>query len=640
MTAAPRMLPAGGTLGQSEWSGMSGAAVFVGDKLVGVVAEHAPRRGTSDLTLTPLDLLRDPVTAPANSSQWWAKLGVKDPATLPRMPTMASRVEPTYRATLRVIRGRTRVLLSREDELSRIAAFATGSSDAFGAATGSGGYLWLVGGAWAGKTALLAETVFTKPASVDVVAYFLIARESQASQEQFLAAVVPQLAWLLDTDTPSHDIHVFRDLWARAAQQAENHGRHLLLVVDGLDEDLRPGRLSVAAALPTEHLGQHARVLVASRHYPELPRDVDVHHPLYATMRVPLADSPHAAGLKILAEQEINALLPFEWTEASGSDLPFQILGLLTAAAGALSVRDLAAITRVKAPTVRAFITRRAARSLESVGSVEDPRYQFAHQTLLKHCQHHPDVGGNEQYRDQLNQWGEDWRAKGWPISDMAGAGTPRYLLDSYPAALMGDPADPARLRPDAHRLVALVADVGWVDAAIQTAGVDSVLAALHTARSAAPALADVSVMLAAVRGQAHHLRPPEPVTQPGYVLRQLCLQAAELADYRLTDNARTRLLALSDPGPVPLWSTRRANPAVAAELGSLDSSVEAVAVLPDRRVVTGGDDGRVRMWDPVGATPVEFGRHDDWVRAVAVLPDGRVVTGGDDRRVRVWDPA
>ena len=71
-------------------------------------------------------------------------------------------------------------------------------------------------------------------------------------------------------------------------------------------------------------------------------------------------------------------------------------------------------------------------------------------------------------------------------------------------------------------------------------------------------------------------------------------------------------------------------------------AAVGAVAVLPDGRVVTGGDDGRVLVWDPAdpGAGPVELGRHDGRVWAVAVLPDGRVVTGGGDGRVLVWDPA
>jgi WD40 repeat protein len=48
----------------------------------------------------------------------------------------------------------------------------------------------------------------------------------------------------------------------------------------------------------------------------------------------------------------------------------------------------------------------------------------------------------------------------------------------------------------------------------------------------------------------------------------------------------------------------------------------------------------RLLVWDPArpGSGPVELGRHDHLVRSVAVLPDGRVVSGGDDRRVLVWD--
>jgi WD40 repeat protein len=69
---------------------------------------------------------------------------------------------------------------------------------------------------------------------------------------------------------------------------------------------------------------------------------------------------------------------------------------------------------------------------------------------------------------------------------------------------------------------------------------------------------------------------------------------------------------------------------------------VQAVAAVADGRVVAGGCDGRVLVWDPAapGAAPAELGRHDGPVWAVAALPGGRVVTGGDDRRVVIWDPA
>jgi hypothetical protein len=54
VTSAPRALPPRQeALGQSQWSGMSGAAVCAGERLIGVVSEHAPRRGESTITVTP-----------------------------------------------------------------------------------------------------------------------------------------------------------------------------------------------------------------------------------------------------------------------------------------------------------------------------------------------------------------------------------------------------------------------------------------------------------------------------------------------------------------------------------------------------------------------------------------------------------
>jgi WD40 repeat protein len=87
-------------------------------------------------------------------------------------------------------------------------------------------------------------------------------------------------------------------------------------------------------------------------------------------------------------------------------------------------------------------------------------------------------------------------------------------------------------------------------------------------------------------------------------------------------------------------------------EFGRRQCVGRAVAVLPDGRVVTGGYDddrvlmrdpgaaGRVLVWDPAapGTGPVELGRHERGVYAVAVLPDGRVVTGGRDDHIRLWN--
>lgn len=61
--------------------------------------------------------------------------------------------------------------------------------------------------------------------------------------------------------------------------------------------------------------------------------------------------------------------------------------------------------------------------------------------------------------------------------------------------------------------------------------GVDRIIADLDAAYSAAPGDMSGSTMLSILRAQGAHLRPPQPVGQSGYVLRNLCLQAAELEE-------------------------------------------------------------------------------------------------------------
>ena len=117
---------------------------------------------------------------------------------------------------------------------------------------------------------------------------------------------------------------------------------------------------------------------------------------------------------------------------------------------------------------------------------------------------------------------------------------------------------------------------------------------------------------------------------------RLVLLQAAELGEDALASTALQRLLALADPGLVPQGTSRRASAAMVSDIGRHDGGLEAIAVLPDGRVVSGGRGGRMRVWDPAapGAGPVELGGSggDDfwvlWVSAVAVLQDGRVVSG------------
>ena len=631
VTVAPRALPPQETaLGKSEWSGMSGAPVVAAGCLLGVVTEHAPRQGPSAITAVPLTALQaDPAheqwgPGVSDPAAWWARLGVSGIKDLQRLPVPPPRQPPAYQATLRefgrALHQRMPQLLGRERELAEIAAFATGGE----------GYRWLMGGAFAGKSALLYEAVTVGlPDEVDVVCYFLSRRASDASSGRFLAAVVPQLAYLCEVDAPEASVDRYHALWEQAASRAVQSGRHLLLVVNGLDEDLCPPESPSVTGLLPRLVGVHAHVLVTSRPRPDLPADVPDGHPLKITA-VPLNPFEGAQQLADLAKQEIYNL-----THGDNTDLAVDVLGLLTAAAGPLSVRDLAAL-RSEAPTaadtrqVRRLVDERAARSLERVGSAGTERYEFAHASLLEYAHTVPDLCDGE-YRQRIHHWASRWRDASWPVPVGEQEGTPQYLLDTYPATLAQDP----------RRLSELASDIGWAEAAIASAGVDRVLADLRRAAVANSAATTVAAVVTAVTGQAYELRPPQPVDQPGYILRQLWMQAAELAEDDLAEKIRSRMQSRPGRCPVPQWTTRQASRALSAELGRQTSWVNAVAVLADGRVVTGGDDGRVLVWDPAipGAGPAELGRHDSAVSAVAVLADGRVVTGGNDGRVLAWDP-
>jgi cytochrome c len=69
------------------------------------------------------------------------------------------------------------------------------------------------------------------------------------------------------------------------------------------------------------------------------------------------------------------------------------------------------------------------------------------------------------------------------------------------------------------------------------------------------------------------------------------------------------------------------------------ESAVNAVAMLPDGRIVTGGEDGKIAIWQRGAAQPQQtLSGHTAPVVALAVSPDGkRVASGSWDRTVRIW---
>ena len=114
VTNTPEPLPpAQVALGDSPWSGISGAPVVASGYLLAVVTEHAPREGSSAITATPLTALESEPTYPGwgpglpNSGAWWGRLGVPGPEALKLLPAQQPGVNSapwaggpeTYRVT-------------------------------------------------------------------------------------------------------------------------------------------------------------------------------------------------------------------------------------------------------------------------------------------------------------------------------------------------------------------------------------------------------------------------------------------------------------------------------------------------------------------------------------------------------------
>lgn len=535
---APRELPpVDKTLTESPWSGMSGAPVVVDGCVLGVVSAHAPREGAASITVVPLTALEADPGCPerrrgvTNPADWWQRLGGSGVDGLRRLPPRDERQPPAYAATVREIRARTGQLVGRAEELASLVAFATSDES----------YRWLVGGAWAGKTALLAEAaVAVLPEHVDVVSYFLQRRAADADRARFMAAVVPQLAYLLGEDAPVVDGHQLNYLWERAAARAAETHRHLLLIVDGLDEDIGPPQLpSVAAWLPATRR-KYAHVLVASRPYPGVPDDVPIGHPLRTTTRLDLQPFTDHEQLAKLARQELADLL-----SRDEDGLTARVLGLLAFAEGPLSVSDLATLSSSGTATpndhriwrVRRLVMDEAARSIQPIGPPERRQYQFTHDSLLQLARTHERLQDID-YRQVIHDWADSWREAGWPVGSETAP--PRYLVGSYASSLHTEP----------ERQAQLVTDLRWIVAAIQVVGVDSVLAQLRSAELAAPTDHNVAAMAGVVRRQVHVLRVPSAGTKPKEVSRRLAAQAAALAFPRVTtSNILVFLIALFTAG-------------------------------------------------------------------------------------------
>jgi Trypsin-like peptidase domain len=459
----------------SPWEGMSGAALWAGRRIVGVITDHHRADGLGRLAATRITALTD---GPAGDAAQRLRDVLGLPAAgLPDVTAPARPVVTSYLLQVRDIAPDR--LLGREEELRTLA----GSAEPYG---------WWEGPPWAGKTALMAWFALHPPPDVEVVPFFVGAgRVGRSDVEAFLDAVTEQLTVLATQshEAPETTADRRRGLLAlldAAARRCRDAGRRLLLVVDGIDEDTGPASRepSIAALLP-RHLPAGAAVLVTSRPGRPLPGDVPADHPLHRCTRRRLAVSPHAREVERFARRELGERL-------RAGRLHESLIGLITASGGGLTRDDLAELTGASPFAVADLLSGAFGRSVTTRtgrpgGAARG--YVLAHRTLREAAER--ELGPRlDEYQARLQAWCEDHRKRGWP------AGTPAYLLHDYPRVLAaaGDAAPLAELATDPLRHERLLEVTGGDAAALD----EIALAQLVGARRPEPDL--VAAVLLAVR--------------------------------------------------------------------------------------------------------------------------------------------
>lgn len=576
---------------------------------------------------------------------------------------VAGPVDVVLRRDIDGILGFAGPIRGREEELRRIQKFATSERKLLrDGASSDTGYLWYVGRAKAGKTTLFAEAADillsagpqgTIP-DVAVVGYFVSCLNAKNYYQCFLDSVISQLAELLPQTDPDVGRNASPDvllkLWEKAAELLARQQRHLLLFVDGLDEDgaMRAGTQSIAAQLP-KNVPANAHVLVSSRDQFVLPRDVLQEHPLADTQRLPLTEYRGEVSSEGAWNNEYQRINPRE------DSIEKDVLAALAAAGGPLSVEDLRQLLAERHPSQDRLdekivtVVQNFGTSLRHIDEANMPaRYTFAHPSFLEQARNDdllnlsvqklwkrvvdwagewsctPDVGGS--FPDNTRLWSES---------------TPLYLLQEFPVRLK---------EKDPQALVSLTEDLGWIVLAIRRAGARSVVAILMAARDIAPGNPMVTARLSALRGQVEILDSAEG-RSTAFVLRQLCMQAAHIGESVLAGklNALLRVAGPPEPCLIPAWTTRHASRALVLRLDARGEIVGSLAAYQEggeeesfaygRGYVVGGGGGRVLVWDMEArsTSPRLLGPRQEPVRAVSVGQDGRVVSGGDDTRLLTW---
>ncbi|WP_158228089.1 trypsin-like peptidase domain-containing protein [Pseudonocardia sp. MH-G8] len=438
----------------SPWEGMSGAALWAGDRIIGVLTEHHRGDGLGRLVATRITRLGADARPGSAAERVRTALGL--PALADELPAVDAPGRTSVAAYRhQVLDVAPDPLLGRDAELAELAEFARGDEP----------YGWWQGEPWSGKTALATWFALHPPPGIAVVPFLVAAGlTGQSDSDAFLEAVSEQLAALArrPAGAPATTAARRRDLLALlddAAARCRETGRRLVLLVDGLDEDTGPaGRTASIASLLPRRPPEGTVVLVTSRPHRPLPSDVPAGHPLHRCAPRWLPPSTHARDGEAFARQELAERL-------REGPLHEELLGLITASGGGLGRDDLAALTGTSPFAVQdllagAFGRSTATRARQLTGGVPARGYVLAHRTLQEIAEREFGAARLAQLRDRLHGWAGSYRSRGWP------ADTPVYLLRDYQRVLA--------MAGDRERLTALATDERRHDRMLEATGGDA----------------------------------------------------------------------------------------------------------------------------------------------------------------------
>jgi tetratricopeptide (TPR) repeat protein len=438
---------------RSPWEGMSGAAVWSSNRLVGVIAKHHREEGAATLTAVPVDGV---FADPSDVALWRSAL----PGFPPEREQLWSVTPRSERELVAVAAQRDArslapaVLIARDSQLERLDRFARSTEQ-------EERWRWLTASAFAGKTALLAYFALHPPDGVKVAACFLRHTKGLNGPGYVLPTLTRQLAAIAGEDAPEStarsspdsvgSVPGFHEILGKAATACRQQDRRLLVLIDGLDEyHTAFAGLDVGDWMPdADTLPETACLLVSSRH--GVPVDLPSNHPLRSGTE-PLEPSETGAGIAAQALEAIEQIVKDDRST-------LKILGCLAAAETGLSPVEVATLIHRRRGEEPSDVDEIAHQLEHGFGNAliragdsgaNGDVYSFAHEALLTAARRLVSRETLTGYARALDEWADDYAERGWPES------TPRFLLLAYTDLLvrrLDEAADDARRHVIADRL-------------------------------------------------------------------------------------------------------------------------------------------------------------------------------------------